>query len=306
MVKIKKTGRRPQPRIITIGEILADFVPEGSCHCLRPGGAPSNVAVNLSRMGVKTGIISCVGSDFLGGFLLDFLRKNNVDISRVKITKKAKTGLVFVFHDKNGERDFSFYGSPSADTMLCPCHVKESYVKNAKILHYGSISMMAEKSRKAAVKAVTIAKKAGLLLSYDPNLRLNLWEGREKAAGFMIKRYFKYADIIKMSESEAEFLFNRKITMKNAGSFFSRSKLVVITAGKKGAYFVYKHHSGLARGIKTKVIDTTGAGDAFTAGLLKGVLESGGLASLDKNGLMMIIDYANRAGAAAVARKGAV
>ena len=294
------------PGIVAIGEALVDFVPEKNGYVLRPGGAPSNVAVNLSRMGIKAGIISKVGRDFLGRFLLNFLKKSGVDISAVKTTKKAKTGLVFVFHNKYGERDFSFYGSPSADTLLSEREINDSYIKGAGILHFGSISMMAEQSRKAVLKAVKRAKKHGLLVSYDPNLRLNLWEGREGKAAGAIKKYFKYADIIKMSEDEERYIYGGKITVKNFKKFFRPDKIVVISSGKKGARFISGGYSGRVRGVKARAVDTTGAGDAFMAGLLRGILITGKKCALTKKEFAGIIKYANRAGAAAVRRKGAV
>lgn len=186
--------------VICLGEALADFVPEGKGHLLRPGGAPANVAVNLSRLGVKTRLVTRLGNDFLGRFLLSFLKKNKVGISFVKKDLRRKTGLVFVFLKKNGERDFSFYGAPSADAELSPEDIKPGIFNNAAVLHFGSISMMAKKSAAATMKAVKIASKKGILISFDPNIRLNLWSGRTGGARETIKKYFKYADIIKISD----------------------------------------------------------------------------------------------------------
>ena len=202
------------PAVITIGEILADLVPESKFYILMPGGAVSNVAVNLARLKVKTGIISKIGDDFLGKFLLNFLIKNNVDVYCVTKIKKYKTGLVFVFLDKKGERDFSFYGNPSADQFLNVKDIKEEYIKGCELLHFGSISMIGYKSRAATLKAIKIAKKYGKKISYDPNVRINLAENGIKKFRENIKMYFKYADIIKISDFEFEFqiaLMNRKL-----------------------------------------------------------------------------------------------
>ncbi len=296
--------------VITIGEILPDFVPikkQDICkYELRPGGAPSNVAVNLSRWGIKTGIIAKIGDDFAGNFLSGFLKKNKVDIKCVYKTRKHKTGLVFVYLDKKGERDFSFYGTPSADQFLNESEIRESYIKQAKILHFGSISMMNEISKRATLKAIEIARKNNLLISYDPNVRLNLWKGKYKRAKYEIRKYFKYADIIKISDSELRFLFNATPGLKEVRKLFKQKQLVFISAGAKGCYVYYKDFFKYIHGYKVRVIDTTGAGDAFMAGILYGILKNGGLRNITEEKLVKIAIFSNKKGAEAVQRKGAV
>ena len=222
------------PKIICIGEILADFVPEGKGHILRPGGAPSNVAVNLARWGADSAIISKTGDDFLGRFLTGFVKSNHVDVSCVYKIKGYKTGLVFVFLDKSGERDFTFYGHPSADTMLMPSEIKESVIKKCYILHFGSISTMYKNNGAATLKGVKLAKKYGKIVSYDPNVRLNLWEGRHDAAKKHIKKYFKYADIIKISDTELKFLFGRTPDNESIKGVFREISLYLSARVKTG------------------------------------------------------------------------
>ncbi len=304
------------PDVITIGEMLADFVPEKKYYLLRSGGAISNVAVNLSRFNIKTGIISKVGNDFLGDYLINFVKKNKVDVSLVSKTNENKTGLVFVFLDKNGERDFSFYGAPSADQFLDKKDILPEYIKSCKILHFGSIGMIGFKSRQATLKAIKIAKKTGKIISYDPNVRLNLCEGDIERFKINIKKYFKYADIIKLSKEELEFLFNMKITDLAEKNIFGK-KLVFISCGKNGCYVKYKNVFRYIPGYKVKVVDTTGAGDAFMAGILYKILK---LNIFNKDNyrknfynkkfttdeLVEIAKFANKAGAKAVMKKGAV
>lgn len=298
------------PHVICIGEMLADFVPEGRFHELRPGGAPSNVAINLARLGLKTSIISKVGDDFLGEFLVDFAKKNHVDVRHVSKAKGHKTGLVFVFLKKNKERDFSFYGSPSADTKLSKNDVKPAIFKGAKILHFGSISMMTKSSAQAVMAAVRSAKKAGALISYDPNVRLNLWEGRHAQAKKLINSCFKYSDIVKLSDAELKFLFNARPEKKALSTIFGGKKLVLVSAGKRGCYAGYGGLFAYSPAKKTKVVDTTGAGDAFMAGALyelinKGLLGKDGI-DMNNENLMSICRAANKLGSIAVGRKGAV
>ncbi len=298
------------PEIVTLGEILADFVPIKKQKIfqyeLRPGGAPSNVAVNLSRWGIKSGIISKVGNDFIGDFLLDFLKKNNVDVKCVLKSENHKTGLVFVYLDEKGERDFSFYGEPSADQFLNESEIKENYIKKAKILHFGSISMMKNISKKATLRAIKISKKYKLLVSYDPNVRLNLWEGRHEKARKEIKRYFKYADIIKLSDVELRFLFGCMPALKNLKKFFRPDQVIFVSAGEKGCYVYYRNFFKYVSGYKVKVIDTTGAGDAFMAGVLYGILKNRGIKNINSHKLIKIAEFANKKGAQTVQIKGAV
>ncbi len=304
------------PDVITIGEILADFVTEKNFYLLKPGGAISNVAVNLSRHNIKTGIISKIGNDFIGDFLINFLKKNKVDVSGIKKTDDYKTGLVFVFLDKKGERDFSFYGAPSADQFLNIKDINKKYIKSCRIFHFGSIGMIGFASRRATLKAIKVAKASGKIISYDPNVRLNLAEGNIGKFKANIKKYFKYADIIKLSKEELKFLFNMQINDLKQKNIF-RSKIVFISCGKDGCYVKYKNFLKHIPGYKVKVVDTTGAGDAFMAGVLYKILDL----NIFKKGnyrknfykkkfrekeLIEIAKFANKAGAKAVMKKGAV
>lgn len=293
------------PDVITLGEILADFVPEGRGHILRPGGAPSNVAVNLSRGGIKTAIIGRLGSDFIGDYLLRFLKKNKVNTTLVSRDKDAKTGLVFVFLNKYKDRDFSFYGHPSADKMLAKQDVQETAIKKCKILHFGSISMMAKSSAAATLKAVRLAKKHGKLVSFDPNVRLNLWEGRFEQARKKIRSLFKYADIIKISDTELKFLYNAGPKAKTLGKIFGK-KLVFVSTGADGCYVYFRGLFKHVPGYKARVVDSTGAGDAFMAGVIRGILKAGKGIFLSPVELTDIAAYANKQGSLAVQRKGAV
>lgn len=296
----------PSKTVICLGEALADFVPEGKGHILRPGGAPANVAVNLSRLGVKSRLVTRVGNDFLGEFLLSFLKKNKVDTSCVKKDFHHKTGLVFVFLKKDGERDFSFYGAPSADAELSPEDIKPAVLKNGCLLHFGSISMMAKKSALATLKAVKAASKKGMMVSFDPNIRLNLWCGRTGCARDSIKKYFKHADIIKISDKEFEFLYGLKVARENVQGVFGKNKLVLVSRGAMGCEIYLRDYRITAPALKVKPVDTTGAGDAFMAGALSVLVKSGKGLKIGEEELVMMAKAANESGARAVVRKGAV
>lgn len=302
----EKKLRPAADTVICIGEALADFVPEGKGHMLRPGGAPANVAVNLARLGVKSRLITRVGNDFLGLFLLSFLKKNKVDVSFVKKDFCHKTGLVFVFLGKDGERDFSFYGAPSADAFFSPEDIKPAVFKRGAVLHFGSISMMAEKSAAATLKAIKNAIARGMIVSFDPNIRLNLWRGRAAAAREAIKKHFRHANIIKISDKEFKFLYSEKISVKSVRRIFGAERLVLVSKGERGCELFFKGHKITEPAKKVRPVDTTGAGDAFMAGALSVIVKAGKALNLGERELVMAAKAANEAGANAVVRKGAV
>ncbi|NJN45291.1 MAG: hypothetical protein HC808_00970 [Candidatus Competibacteraceae bacterium] len=168
---------------ICLGELIIDFVPtvtgtdllEAPAFKKAPGGAPGNVAVGLVRLGVKSAFMGKVGDDAFGHFLAKTLRDAGVDVSPLRFSKEARTALAFVSLRADGDRDFMFYRHPSADMLFTPEEVDGEAISKAKLLHFGSISLISEPSRSATLHAVEIAQDQGCLISYDPNLRLPLW-----------------------------------------------------------------------------------------------------------------------------------
>ncbi|MEM8861302.1 MAG: PfkB family carbohydrate kinase, partial [Chloroflexota bacterium] len=177
-------------------------------------------------------------------------------------------------------------------------------VQNASIFHYGSISLIAEPCRSTHLKILDEAKKAGVFLSYDPNLRLPLWQSAEDAkAGIM--SIWKTADIIKISDEELEFLTGENSDNSAQSLMFEGLKLLLVTEGPNGARYYTPDFSGTVAGIKVEAVDTTGAGDAFVAGLLSKL--SSNLAILqDQNQLEDAIKFANVAGALTATGRGAI
>lgn len=154
------------PDIIAIGEAIIDFIPTTMGKGLadtpafekRPGGAPANVAVGVARLGGSSGFIGKFGQDEFGRFLHLTLRENVVDTKSIVFTGKAKTGLAFVTLKENGEREFIFYREPCADILLTPEEIDEDYIKSAKVLHFGTVSLIAEPGRCATYRAVQLAR----------------------------------------------------------------------------------------------------------------------------------------------------
>jgi fructokinase len=301
------------PDVIAFGELLIDFVPTISNVSLidapafkkAPGGAPANVAVGLSRLGVSTGFMGKVGDDAFGHFLAQVLADNGVDTSELYYSEQARTALAFVSLGADGEREFMFYRHPSADMLHRPEEINAVYIQHAKIFHFGSISLISEPSRSATFRAVDVARTAGLIVSYDPNLRLSLWKNRDSAKQGMLSAW-NLANLIKVSEEEIEFLSGQTdIPAGVAAMWHDSLLLLVVTRGKNGCSFFTKDLSGDVPGIAVDPVDTTGAGDGFVAGLLKGLLKKPNGWN-DLQTLSDICYYANAVGALTTTERGAI
>ncbi len=298
------------PEIIALGEILIDFVSlrKGFPLWRAPGflkaagGAPANVAAGLGKLGVKVGFIGKVGDDPFGLFLKKTLENCAVDTRFLMASSQYRTTLAFVSLTEKGERDFVFFRHPGADMMLTPEEIDEDYIKTAQILHFGSISLINEPYRSATLRALEIARENGLLISYDPNLRLSLWENAEKAREG-INLGLKYAHIVKLSEEELDFLIGKPPPQGCEEILRGGKKMVAITFGEKGCYYCTREGSGYIEGFKVNVVDTTGAGDGFVAGMLYKVLELGD--DFTKMG-EEVFHFANAVGALTCEKRGAI
>jgi len=301
------------PAVISHGEMLIDFVStvsgvsliEAPSFLKAPGGAPANVAVGLARLGVSAGFMGQVGDDAFGHFLAQTLRENNVDVSALRFSREARTMLAFVSLRVDGERDFMFYRHPSADMLYSAADVDAEYIRSAQAFHFGTISLISEPARSATLQAVKIAHEAGLLISFDPNLRLNLWPDADAAREAM-QSGGSLAHVIKVSEEELEFLGQTDdLTQAACKLWHDDLRVLIITRGKAGCRYVTAAFNGEVTGFDVAVTDTTGAGDGFVAGLLKGLLAQPD-AHLDKDRLRVICRYANAVGALTTTRRGAI
>lgn len=257
--------------IISLGEALIDFIPvdsENLVYQKSPGGAPANVAVGLARLGAPSSFLGKVGDDVLGTFLKETLQSLGVNTDHMFLTKEAKTGAVFITLAEGGERSFDFYIDPSADRFLHEENLDVSLFAESKILHYGSISMISGPSKSATVKAVELARENGMIVSYDPNLRLSLWENGETAKETILSMFGK-ADLIKISEEELEFLTGESDIEKGVEKLAAYNiPLLFITMGSEGSYAFTKNGAVKIDAMRVNAVDTTGAGDAFVSGIL--------------------------------------
>ena len=298
-------------KITTIGEILIDMTQCGVDEngvvrfAANPGGAPANVAVASSRLGCSTAFVGCVGKDTFGNILRDTLVANNVDVSGLQTTDKSGTTLAVVTVDSKGERTFSFMRKPGADTCIDPEKAVES-VKNADILHFGSVSLTDRNCRAAIHSAIKEAKKNGAIITYDPNYRASLWEKEEYAVQHM-REVLDFCDIIKISDEETELLAGKKDPKEAAEVLLERGlKIVLVTLGPEGAYFRTPDLEGTVPGFKVKVADTNGAGDTFFGAFLSRIAVRGGIENLTEDELKSYVRFANRAASITSSRPGAI
>ncbi|GKV35168.1 hypothetical protein SLEP1_g43472 [Rubroshorea leprosula] len=302
------------PLIVSFGEMLIDFVPdvagvslaESTGFLKAPGGAPANVACAITRLGGSSAFIGKVGDDEFGRMLVDILKQNGVNSEGVCFDKEARTALAFVTLKTNGEREFMFYRNPSADMLLKESELNMGLIKNAKIFHYGSISLISEPCRSAHMAAMKAAKNAGILLSYDPNVRLPLWPSPE-AARDGIKSIWNYADFVKVSDDEVAFLTNGDPQKEDVVlSLWSNNlKLLLVTDGEKGCRYFTKNLKGKVEGFSVKAVDTTGAGDAFVGAFLVAMAKDPNIFN-DEGKLKEALVFANACGAICTTQKGAI
>lgn len=299
--------------VVTLGELLIDFVPtvsgvtliEAPAFKKAPGGAPANVAAGLAKLGVPCAFLGKVGEDAFGTFLKETLDEVGVDTAGLVFSQEARTALAFVSLRADGEREFMFYRNPSADMLYTPDEVDFDPIRKAKIFHFGSISLISEPSRSATLAAIDAAQAAGCLLSYDPNLRLALWPSSEEAREGMLS-VWEQADVIKVSDEELVFLTGLDdYAQAVAQLWHDRLRLLVVTLGKQGCRYYTPECQGAIPGFKVDTVDTTGAGDGFVAGLLKGVLAHPEDWQVELV-LRQICQYANAVGALTTTVRGAI
>ncbi len=268
--------------VVALGELLIDFTcvsvdgegyPTMAAH---PGGAPANFLAALSKFGAKTAMIGKVGGDALGKRLVATLEKIGVETKGLVVDEDVFTTLAFVTLDETGNREFSFARKPGADTSLRKDELELSLIDEAKVFHFGTLSLTDEPARSATCYAVEYAKKKGKRITFDPNLRKPLWKDLEQAREQMLWGLSR-ADVVKISDEEVEFLFGLGVE-EGAAHILSHFdvKLVFVTCGPEGCYFANRAASGMVPGLTgISVVDTTGAGDIFGGSALWQLMQLG-------------------------------
>lgn len=299
--------------VTALGELLIDFTENGESSQgnplmeANPGGAPCNVLAMLQKLGKKTAFIGKVGADMFGNQLKKAVEEVGIDTRNLIMDKKHHTTLAFVHTYPDGDRDFSFYRDPGADMMLTKEEVQKELIQSSRIFHFGTLSSTHEGVREATRHAIELAKEAGCIITFDPNLRPPLWGSLEDARK-EIEYGMTKCDVLKISDNEVEFLFGT--TDYDKGAALIREKynipLVLITMGKDGSRAYYKDmRVEVAPFLQENTIETTGAGDTFCASSLNYVLEHG-LENLTEENLKELLTFANAAASLITTRKGAL
>lgn len=298
--------------VIALGELLIDFTMNGQSeqgnHLFEacPGGAPCNVLAMLNKLGKKTAFIGKVGNDQFGTLLRKTLIEVGIDTSNLFTDNEVNTTLAFVHTLADGEREFSFYRNPGADMMLKEDEIDADFISQAKIFHFGTLSMTQDEVRAATKKAVKSAKQSGALISFDPNLREPLWSSLELAKEQM-EYGFSQCDILKISDNEIQFVSGKEDY--DEGIQYLQEKyhipLILLTMGKEGSRAYYKGMCVERSGFSVETIETTGAGDTFGGSALNYILEHD-FYELTEAQLGELLVFANAAAAIVTTKKGAI
>jgi fructokinase len=298
------------------GELLLDFVAVGADRSIEaattfqkaPGGAPANVAVGASRLGTPSAFIGKVSDDAFGRFLRGTLVAEGVDVRGLIVDPGARTPLAFVGPEPGGGRSWIFYHRGLADTTLRPEDVDLELISHARIFHFGSVGLTAEPGRSATLAAARSAADKGCIVSFDPNIRLELWDSPEEARQSILDA-LPLAEVLKVSAEEVAFLTDIDEPGPAAAATLQRAgpPLVVVTLGEEGAYLRVGSSETNVAGFEVEEVDPTGAGDAFVAGLLTRLIQSAQWpGERPINELVDAVRFANAAAALATTQVGAI
>ena len=256
--------------VVALGELLIDFTcvssdadgyPTMAAH---PGGAPANFLAALAKYGAKTALLGKVGADTFGKLLQQTLDKAGIETKGLLVSEEVFTTLAFVTLDAKGDREFAFSRKPGADTCISFEEINTELIDEAKVFHFGTLSLTDEPARSATRQAVAYAKSKGKLITFDPNLRKPLWRDME-ACREQTLWGLSQANVVKISDEEVEFFFG--LGAEEGASYILENfgvKLVFVTCGANGCFFQNAAAKGWEAGLSgITVVDTTGAGDIF-------------------------------------------
>jgi len=291
--------------VVTMGEMMVQLNPvtEGPLRHVvyfekHAAGAEANFAVGMTRMGFTAGYITRVGEDEFGKYVLNFLRGEGVDVSRVVVDKEAPTGIYFIQrgYPVPSQSSVVYYRSGSAASRLCPEDLDPEYIGQTRLFHLTGITpALSETSRKASYEAINIARNRNTMISLDTNIRLKLWKA-EKARETLLPMIQK-ATILLTDPEDSQILIGESDPEKAARSFLDMGpSTVVVKLGEEGALAATRGKMARKRAFKVPVVDMIGAGDAFAAGFVASILKGW---SLER-----ALEVANAAGALVVTVRG--
>lgn len=261
----------------------------------------------IQKLGGTTAFIGKVGKDMFGRQLKTAVEAVGIDTRNLMEDEEVHTTLAFVHTFPDGDRDFSFYRNPGADMMLTKEEIQEDLIRNSKAFHFGTLSSTHEGVREATRYAIDVAKEAGCLISFDPNLRPPLWKTLEDARK-EIEYGLSKTDILKISDNEVEFLCGTSDYDEGAKMLIEKYNIpfVCVTLGKDGSRAYYKGMRVEVPGfVQKNTIETTGAGDTFCGCMLHYIIQHG-LEDLTEENLRELLTFANAAASVITTRKGAL
>ena len=265
--------------VVALGEVLIDFATRGTdgngypLMQALPGGAPANFLAALTKYGKSTAFLGKVGDDAFGHLLVGTVKDAGIETRGIVIDPAVFTTLAFVTFDASGDRSFSFARKPGADTRLSWEEVDKSLIEEAKVFHFGTLSLTDEPVRTTTQKCVGYAKELGKLITCDPNLRKPLWRSEEEAREQILWSLHQ-ADVVKISDDEVDFLWS--CTPEEGADKLLEEfgvSLAMVTLGPKGCLLKTRQASCQVASPKVNPVDTTGAGDIFGGSAVCRLLE---------------------------------
>jgi fructokinase len=308
----------PPLDVVCMGETLVDFLPAEAGRRVREvsswapciGGSLANVSVGLSRLGARSGLVSVLGSDEFGHFLRERLEAEGVDVSHVRQTKDARTGLVFISLDARGERSFTFFRTRSAEFLLGEEDVHPHLLRRTRVLHWGSNSLHLPEARTAVRQAIEQVRGAGGIVTCDPNLRLHAWADPSEPKR-ILEQLLPLCTVVKLSEEEMPVVTGYTGVREALDFLLGMGvPLPVVTLGEKGAAFPWQGEVVHVPAPPARVQDTTGAGDGFVSAFLYGLTrrytDAHSLRGATRESLTELATFACVVGSRVVERLGAV
>lgn len=297
-------------KLVCIGESLIDFMAVDGDELTfkaNAGGAPANVCACVSKLGGQSCYLGKLSKDIFSRFLLHNMQCYGIDTSFVAIDGRYPTALAFVSHDDRGDREFNFYRTNTCDLMLDEDDVREDMLDKGDILHFCSVCLVESKTKQAHIKAIKIAKDRGALVSFDVNIRENLWDSLDSCVK-TVKEFLSCADIVKVSQEELVAITKEQDYQKSVRMMFDMSqncKILLVTKGENGAECFDRDMQSFSTLAKaSNVVDTTGAGDCFIGSVLYCLLYKN--CTLDIQSMTQATTFASFACAQVVGRKGAM
>jgi sugar/nucleoside kinase (ribokinase family) len=299
--------------VTALGELLIDFVPVHTdadgypTIAAKPGGAPTNYLATLAAYGASTALLGKVGADMFGKLLIQTLEKAGIETAGVVEDPSVFTTLAFVSINANGDRSFSFARKPGADTCLRFDELNLSLIDKAKIFHFGTLSLTSQPAKETTQKAVEYAKTSGKIITFDPNLRVSLWDSLDNAKT-QILWGLSQADIVKISDEEVDFLWSCS-EQEGARRLLDDFgvKLAMVTLGPQGCYLQNKNAQVFTPCPPFPAVDTTGAGDIFGGSAVSRILKLGKAPDeLNEEDLSKIAAFASAAASLSTQKTGAI